>query len=193
MGKRIDNDTRQRIVTGVLMFGKTQAKVAEELDVNYATVNSIVTMFGLVKDGDYAHLEKRAISSKWGIEGIRWAFSVLGKTVPEDMLDRIYTTTKKNRVLTKEEPKSAPDVTVPEEPPTGAKIHIPAASAETGWQTRIKVKPDRLSMTVYFNGVPVVEGFSRIRGDKELDLMQAISYAAHMCYKISEQKKLCGR
>lgn len=87
------------------------------------------------------------------------------------------------------EPPKKP-VATPEEAPTGQKIHIPAATAETGWQTRIKVKPDRLCMTVYFNGVPVVEGHSRVRGDKELDLMQAISYAAHMCFKIAEQKKL---
>ena len=48
-------------------------------------------------------------------------------------------------------------------------------------------------MTVYFNGVAVCEGHSRIKENKELALMQAISYAAHMCYKITEQKKLGGR
>lgn len=32
----------------------------------------------------------------------------------------------------------------------------------------------------------------RIKGKKEVDLIQAISYAAHMCYKQAEQKELEG-
>lgn len=48
-------------------------------------------------------------------------------------------------------------------------------------------------MKIYFNGVKQVEGFSRIKENKELALVQAISYAAHMCYKIVEQRKLGGK
>ena len=86
-----------------------------------------------------------------------------------------------------------PKVAAPETAPAGPKMHIPEASAETGWQTRIKVTPDKVCMMVYFNGMEVVQGWSKVKGDKELDLMQAISYAAHMCYKIVEQRKLGGR
>lgn len=76
------------------------------------------------------------------------------------------------------------------EPPKPAPTVIPDASAEQGWQTRIKVTPDRLEMTVYFNGLEEITGYSYIKGNREIDLFQAISYASHMCYKLAEQRML---
>ena len=78
--------------------------------------------------------------------------------------------------------------------PEKPKTVIPPASAETGWQTRIKVAPDKVHFMVYFNGMEVVTGSSWIKEPrKELQLMQAISYAAHIAYKLMEQKVLQGR
>ena len=63
--------------------------------------------------------------------------------------------------------------------------------AATGpWSLDLTVKPDRVRVSVRFNGAETFSGWSNIRGKTELDLMQAISYAAHMCYKQAEQKNL---
>lgn len=79
----------------------------------------------------------------------------------------------------------------PPKPKENPKTFIPPASAETGWQTRIRVQPDRVHFMVYFNGMEEVVGSSFIKEPrKELQLMQAISYAAHMAYKIVEQRTL---
>ena len=146
--------------------------------------------------------EKNVISSRCGINLLEWAFRSCGKPVPSGMTERIRAALSIAKATTKEEPKAEPTKEepkqeppkpiAPEQTPTGAKTFIPAPTAEVGWQTRIKTNPGRVCMTVYFNGVPVVEGLSRIKSNTELDLMQAISYAAHMCYKLTEQKKLKG-
>lgn len=39
-------------------------------------------------------------------------------------------------------------------------------------------------------GREICKAYSKVKGTRELDLMQAISYAAHMMYKFAEQKEL---
>ena len=201
---RLSNETRFGIVTDYFVFGMKQIDIAMKYGCTQASVYSVTTMFNLVKEEQYAELKECALSRSWGVEGIKWAFNALNKIPPIGYINDLEKSLKAKRAgrqtapEPKEEHKAEPDtnlveVVAPEEPPNGTKINIPAPTAETGWQTRIKVKPDRLTMTVYFNGVAVCEGHSRIKENKELALMQAISYAAHMCYKITEQKKLGGR
>lgn len=61
------------------------------------------------------------------------------------------------------------------------------------YHTEIQVWPDRLRMVLFFGDQELRSVYSRIKGDTELDLMQAISYAAHMLYKLAEQEALRKR
>lgn len=54
------------------------------------------------------------------------------------------------------------------------------------------MKPDRVRVGISHNGEELYSAWSRVNGDTETNLMQAISYAAHMCYKKAEQKELEG-
>ena len=63
-----------------------------------------------------------------------------------------------------------------------------------GYWTDLKVFPDKVKFTIYFraNGtdIEVTKAFSKIKDNSELAIVQAISYAAHMCYKFAEQNRL---
>lgn len=212
MGKRIDDQMRSAIVSDVFAFGKEKTAVAKQLGVSVASVYSTCSIFDYVKEQKWDKVRKLALSRSVGSNVVRWAVIALNATPPSGWLTQLdadlekLNTEKKappvKPTYTKEEPKAEPQKETPkpeppkpiapEQTPTGAKTFIPAPTAEIGWQTRIKTNPGRVCMTVYFNGIPVVEGYSRIKSNTELDLMQAISYAAHMCYKITEQKKLKG-
>lgn len=67
-------------------------------------------------------------------------------------------------------------------------------SKKSGYWTELEVMPDKVNLTLWFsaNGadIEVAHAFSKVKGNRELDLVQAISYAAHMIYKIVEQKEL---
>lgn len=67
-------------------------------------------------------------------------------------------------------------------------------STKDGYWISLLTKPDRVKVTLYFssNGadIEVAHAWSKVKGDREVDLVQAISYAAHMCYKIVEQNEL---
>lgn len=78
--------------------------------------------------------------------------------------------------LLREEPQEAPKE-VPKEAPAG-------------YWTSIDVKPEALHMTLMFGMEQVYSVYSKIKGNTDLDLMQAISYAAHMMYKLAEQEVL---
>lgn len=54
----------------------------------------------------------------------------------------------------------------------------------------LEIKPDRVWVSLRYQGEELYRAYSKIRGKTELDLVQAISYAAHMAYKLAEQKKL---
>lgn len=60
----------------------------------------------------------------------------------------------------------------------------------TGYSVNLDVNPDKVRLQILFDGEVVGSAYSKIKGDTETDLMQAISYAAHMIYKFSEQKRL---
>lgn len=194
----ITNDMRDRMATLCLSFGKSQIEAAKEIGCSQQVVSKTLAILQTVKEGNVEQLEKMLLPKRTGLAVVRWAFHSLGKPFPEEMGDRLTNawTVAKTQEKPKEEPTS-PKVTEqkpisPASTPTGAKVFIPAPTAEVGWQCRLKTNPGKVTMTVYFNGVPVVEGLSKIRANTELDLMRAISYAAHMCYKLTEQKKLKG-
>lgn len=59
-----------------------------------------------------------------------------------------------------------------------------------GYSASLDVKPDKVRLQILFNGDPIGSAYSKVEGQSETDLMRAISYAAHMIYKLSEQKRL---
>ena len=59
-----------------------------------------------------------------------------------------------------------------------------------GYTCSVSVKPDKVMFSVSFDGNEIHKAYARVKGQKELDLLQAISYAAHMVYKLAEQKEL---
>ena len=54
----------------------------------------------------------------------------------------------------------------------------------------LDIKPDRVWVSLKYQGDERYRAYSKVRGKTELDLVQAISYAAHMVYKLAEQKNL---
>lgn len=65
-----------------------------------------------------------------------------------------------------------------------------AKDAVNKYTVQIEVSKTKLHMTLLFGGKELYSTYSRIKGDSELDLMQAISYAAHLMYKLAEQEEL---
>lgn len=45
-------------------------------------------------------------------------------------------------------------------------------------------------MALTFGDQELYAAWSRIKGNTELDLLQAVSYAAHLMYKLAEQQAL---
>lgn len=58
------------------------------------------------------------------------------------------------------------------------------------WSATIEVVGDRMKMTVSHNGEELVYGKSYVQDTDDLGMMQAISYAAHMCYKMVQQRNM---
>ena len=54
----------------------------------------------------------------------------------------------------------------------------------------LDVSPERVVLHMYFQGTEICKAASKVKGTRELDLMQAISYAAQMMYKFTQQKEL---
>lgn len=54
----------------------------------------------------------------------------------------------------------------------------------------LQTKPDRIRLALCDGGKEIFYAWSKLRGSSELDLAQAISYAAHLIYKFSEQRTL---
>lgn len=54
----------------------------------------------------------------------------------------------------------------------------------------LQTKPDRIRLALCDGGKEISYAWSKLRGSSELDLAQAISYAAHLIYKFSEQRTL---
>lgn len=72
---------------------------------------------------------------------------------------------------------------------SGAKILLPPDN-QGPYSIGLVVRPDRVRLTIRHEGQDILSAWSYIKGPDEADLMQAISYAAHLCYKLAEQNKL---
>ena len=59
-----------------------------------------------------------------------------------------------------------------------------------GYQVAVNVYPQAVKFTILFEGKQIQCAWSRIKDYSEVSLFQAISYAAHMCYKLREQKAI---
>lgn len=57
-----------------------------------------------------------------------------------------------------------------------------------GYSVKLDVYSKKVRFAILFNGKEIIHAWSSIRGARELDIMQSISYAAHMCYKQKEMK-----
>lgn len=62
-----------------------------------------------------------------------------------------------------------------------------------GYSVDLQVRPDRVKFTLLHSGSEIYSAFAKVMGEKESDLIKAISYAAHMCYKFAEQKDIGSR
>ena len=65
-----------------------------------------------------------------------------------------------------------------------------APETTADWSASITVVGDRLTLTVRHNDKEVVYGKSYVQDNDDLGMMQAISYAAHMCYKMVQQRPM---
>ena len=193
MGYKITDETRDKILFDVAVLGATQKETAEKFGCKVQTVSQQTLIFNKVKARDWGGVKDMMRSGNVGINLVEWAVARTKAEPPKGFIDELVKIRVERVAPAAKKAESINEPPKPENPVAGAKTVIPAPSAEVGWQTRIEVKPDRLCMKIYFNGVQQVEGFSRIKENKELALVQAISYAAHMCYKIVEQRKLGGK
>lgn len=66
------------------------------------------------------------------------------------------------------------------------------APASLCFSVELQIRPDRVKFSLLHNGAEMYSAFSRIQGKREVDLVKAISYAAHLCYKFAEQKEIGG-
>lgn len=73
-------------------------------------------------------------------------------------------------------------------PPPEAEAENVSNAKSIGYSIKLDVFPKKVRFAVLFNGEEIIHAWSGIRGARELDLMQSISYAAHMCYKQKEMK-----
>lgn len=64
---------------------------------------------------------------------------------------------------------------------------------KSGWEFKVDIEPEkgRCHAYIILGGEVVVEGFAKIKDvTSKLSIVQATSYAAHICYKRVEQEEL---
>ena len=66
----------------------------------------------------------------------------------------------------------------------------PKVTCNIGYHMDLQVFDTKLKLGLWFDEEEIVSCYSKIRGGSEFDLVQAISYAAHMLYKFAEQRDL---
>lgn len=70
-----------------------------------------------------------------------------------------------------------------ETPPKTEAQHEPQPGGR--YSLTLQTKPDRIRLALCDGGKKISYAWSKLRGSSELDLAQAISYAAHLIYKFS--------
>lgn len=74
------------------------------------------------------------------------------------------------------------------DPPTPSK-----GDSDIDCAVKMSVHGDRIRLTLMVNGQDDLVASAYIKGDSFLDLVKSFSYAAHMCYKLAEQRELNDR
>lgn len=74
------------------------------------------------------------------------------------------------------------------DPPTPSK-----GESDIDCAVKMSVHGDRIRLTLMVNGQDDLVASAYIKGDGFLDLVKSFSYAAHMCYKLAEQRELNDR
>ena len=87
---------------------------------------------------------------------------------------------------------SVPEGTFIKEEPEVIIAAIPVEEQANGYSLSLDVSPDKVRMGIMFNGCELDSAFARIRGDNELALMEAISYAALRLYRNAEQRDIAA-
>jgi len=85
-----------------------------------------------------------------------------------------------------------PDYEIKPEPPKRVQIEIDVQQHGKGWENTLSVNVGAgiVSLAFFKDGQKVASGRAKIFDNTDHGIMQAISYAAHMCYKFSEQREL---
>lgn len=78
-------------------------------------------------------------------------------------------------------------------PPKAAQPPEPKEAQQGGYALRLHVMDKRVFLQLERDGVKVAGAYSKRKNDSDLALVQAISYAAHMIYKLCEQQALAGK
>lgn len=81
-------------------------------------------------------------------------------------------------VVQKQNPPAAPKKT----PPSNA-----------GYSVEVQLTDKTARFLVYKDGKLLESAYAAILDSSEISIMQAISYAAHMCYKFNQQKVLAAK
>ena len=76
--------------------------------------------------------------------------------------------------------------------PAAAKSKCGPSPSQGPYSLYLQVHPDKLLLSLRFNEQEMYSAYARIKGGTERDLLQGISYAAHLIYKMSEQEYLRG-
>ena len=77
--------------------------------------------------------------------------------------------------------------------PSEKTVDLSVSGKEGVYSLSLDVKPDKVRVGINFQGVEIFGAYAGVKGDSETNLIQAISYAAHMCYKMAEQKSFAGK
>lgn len=79
---------------------------------------------------------------------------------------------------------------LPDKPPAQKPTEEATTAFGLPYSIQLSVHPDRVRVKIMYSGEELYSSFARLKGNTELDLIQGISYATHLCYKFAEQKYL---
>ena len=147
----------------------------------YIKIDSDVMRGIITANGDCV----TAASKKFGRSDTYFGKIMLRGTMQDNALDHFCEVygVDKDSVLYHE------PIPEPKEEPTQLSI-----DEHRGYWTDLQFYPNKVKLTLNFTEcgatVEVAHAYSKIKGESELNIVQAISYAAHMVYKIVEQNQL---
>ena len=64
------------------------------------------------------------------------------------------------------------------------------AGREVGYSLQLLVHPEKVETVLKKDGVERYRAYAWLKGEREMDLLQAVSYSTHMLYKMAEQKEM---